>query len=145
MIGSCSTGDSAPLQHAAPGASEGLPASLPEAILTASVVDSAYGRPAEGVEICLQRRITGEWQDEARARTDEGGLAGLLPARRLTRGVYKLEFDVGSYFAGIGKVAFHPSVIVVFQVTDPDQQHHIPVLITPYSHLTYQSTPPRWP
>jgi 5-hydroxyisourate hydrolase len=36
--------------------------------------------------------------------------------------------------------AFHPEVTVVFTVADPAQNHHVPLLLSPFGYSTYRGS-----
>jgi len=109
--------------------------------ITICVVDSMHGRPAEGLAFRLQRKVGGEWQDQMQGHTDERGeVVGMLSPLAVTSGIYRVELDIDGYFASLGMVAFNPNVTMDFRVLDPTQQHHISILITPHSYLTYRSS-----
>jgi 5-hydroxyisourate hydrolase len=106
--------------------------------LTTHVLDTAHGRPAEGVAIELAR-----WQGSARevlrtvatnadGRTDEPLLAG----GELREGTYELVFAVGDYFAA----GFLDRVPVRFRVADAREHYHVPLLVSPWSYSTYRGS-----
>lgn len=107
--------------------------------ITTHVLDTARGRPAAGVAVRLERgpKLLG------RGATDEDGrLRDLLPddAPPLERGTYRLVFETERYFAGQGIASFYPEVAVVFQVRDPEQHYHVPLLLSPFGYSTYRGT-----
>jgi hydroxyisourate hydrolase len=109
--------------------------------LTTHVLDVAHGRPAEGVGIEL-------WRGEVRiatAVTNEDGRsdAALVAVGSLKVGVYELRFAVGAYFAGSGGTADPPFLDVVpvrFGIADAGADHHVPLLVTPWSYSTYRGS-----
>jgi 5-hydroxyisourate hydrolase len=111
--------------------------------LTTHVLDVAHGRPARGVGIEL-------WRDEVRiaeALTNEDGRtdAPLVAPGSLEVGVYELRFAVGTYFAGNGTDAnadppFLDVVPVRFGISDAGADHHVPLLVTPWSYSTYRGS-----
>jgi 5-hydroxyisourate hydrolase len=100
--------------------------------LSTHVLDTAKGRPAEGIAVRLETR-TGEVLDEG--LTDADGRIGPIGPERLDRGAYVLRFDTGLYVDG-----FYPEVVVVFTVADPDQHDHVPLLLSPYGYSTYRGS-----
>jgi len=62
----------------------------------------------------------------------------MIPFSEFTAGTYKLYFDTKSYFDGLGMETFYPYVEVVFQVKNPQEHHHISVLISAYGYSTYR-------
>lgn len=111
--------------------------------VTTHVLDLAAGRPAAGVAVALQARdATGGWTSLGQGATDqEGRLVGLLPAeRRLEAGVHRLVFDTGAWFTDSGLDGFYPEVSVVFEVRDPTQHYHVPLLLSAYGYSTYRGS-----
>lgn len=109
--------------------------------LTTHVLDTATGRPAVGVPISLDRQAAGGFVRVASGSTNhDGRLPGLLPEGGLDAGVWRLTFDTAAYFAASGTRGFYPEVQVVFEVTAPDQHHHVPLLLAPYGYATYRGS-----
>ncbi len=99
--------------------------------LSTHVLDTAQGHPAEGVKVRLETR---QGELLAEGETDADGRIGSL-FDGLERGAYVLRFDTGLYVDG-----FYPEVVVVFTVADPDQHHHVPLLLSPYGYSTYRGS-----
>lgn len=107
------------------------------------VIDSAQGRPAVGVGIRLERRGDTAWDGQTTGSTGIGGLVVDWSPRQVThppRGVYRLTFDVGRYFAALGIAPLFPEVTVVFPVSDPDEDFHLTLLLG--SQRTWPSQQP---
>ncbi|MGQ0734625.1 MAG: hydroxyisourate hydrolase [Acidobacteriota bacterium] len=110
--------------------------------ITTHVLDTARGRPAAGVPVALDRRVSaGEWQRIADGDTDaDGRLRTLLPdGAPLASGVYRLTFDTARYFAASGASSFYPEVTVVFESTG-EAHYHVPLLISPFGYSTYRGS-----
>ncbi|CAN5211092.1 hypothetical protein BH23GEM2_BH23GEM2_25490 [soil metagenome] len=56
------------------------------------------------------------------------------------RGTYRITFDTGAYFRAQGVAAFYPEVTVTFEVSDPQQNYHVPLLLSPYGYSTYRGS-----
>jgi 5-hydroxyisourate hydrolase len=110
--------------------------------LTTHVLDTALGRPARNVAVTLERQDAGGFIEIGRGRTDaDGRCRELLPQGvSLQTAVYRLTFDSGAYFAGRGVPAFYPQVSVVFEVREPAQHHHVPLLLSPFGYSTYRGS-----
>ncbi|HVT16336.1 MAG TPA: hydroxyisourate hydrolase [Thermoanaerobaculia bacterium] len=109
--------------------------------ITTHVLDTSRGRPASIVPVTLEVRSGRDWRRLAIAATDSDGRARLVPAgAALAAGIYRLTFDTGAYFQAHGAEAFFPSVPVVFEVRDPDQSHHVPLLLSPFGYSTYRGS-----
>lgn len=108
--------------------------------LTTHVLDTAQGRPAQGVPVLLERKTAGRWKLLGRGKTDaDGRVQALLPAGKLPFGVYRLTFDTAAYFRRIRVAGFYPEVAVVFQVRDGRHQH-VPLLLSPFGYSTYRGS-----
>ena len=100
------------------------------------VLDTVAGRPAAGVAVTLERLDENGTEVLASTSTDaDGHVADLLGGSRLKSGVYRLTFNTAAY----GNV-FYPEVTIVFRVSDPDQHHHIPLLLSEYGYTTYRGS-----
>ena len=110
--------------------------------LSTHILDTARGKPAAGVPVVLERRdAAGSFIELGRGLTDtDGRQKGLLGEQSLKSGVHRLTFDTGAYFAREGKRGFYPQVTVLFEVEDPSQHHHIPLLLSPYGYSTYRGS-----
>jgi len=109
--------------------------------LTTHVLDTASGRPAAGLPISLERAVDGGFERIGSGTTNEDGrLESPLVTDGWRAGVYRIRFDTGAYFAAHGTPGFYPYVEVVFEVTQPDEHHHVPLLLSPYGYSTYRGS-----
>jgi len=112
-------------------------------VITTHVLDVALGRPAAGVAVTLEVSDGGTgFRALGRGVTDaDGRLRSLLPAGTpLRAGTYRLTFATGPYHRALGVAAFHPEVSVAFEVRDPAQAHHVPLLLSPHGYTTYRGS-----
>jgi 5-hydroxyisourate hydrolase len=112
--------------------------------LSTHVLDLAAGQPAAGVAVRLYRRDEPEPRLVAERLTSGDGRARLLDAGELTKGPWRLAFDIGAYFAGRtppqGDAPFLDVVVVDFGVADASAPHHIPLLASPFGYSTYRGS-----
>lgn len=87
----------------------------------------------------LSRLADGVWTEVAARTTDEDGRVKSLPEGSM-RGQYRLHFETGEYFRRLGGSSFHPYIEVVFEVDDPAENHHVPLLLTPFGYSTYRGS-----
>ena len=108
--------------------------------ITTHVLDTAQGTPAAGVLIRLEHvaGVTGAVLG-AGTTDDDGRLASLGPDR-VCPGTYRLVLNTAGYFARTGQPCFFPEVSLSFVVADPDQHHHVPVLLSPFAYSTYRGS-----
>lgn len=108
--------------------------------ITTHVLDAARGTPAAGVPVRLERLDGSGYAEVAVARTDDDGRVRDLGPHRADPGTYRLRFDTGAYFAAGGRSGFFPEVCIVFTLADPDEHHHVPLLLSPYAYSTYKGS-----
>jgi len=111
--------------------------------ITTHVLDLSRGRPADGVPVTLEMQAgKDQWKEIAIGATNaDGRVSSLLPTGdEPAAGVYRLSFDTGSYFRGKGVKSFYPGVAVVFEVANPAEHYHVPLLLSPYGYSTYRGS-----
>lgn len=109
--------------------------------ITTHVLDTARGRPAAGVSVALEMRAGADWARMGVAATDDHGrVANLVAPEKFERGTYRLRFDVAAYFRAHGLESFYPEVSVTFDVRDPGQHYHVPLLLSPWGYTTYRGS-----
>jgi 5-hydroxyisourate hydrolase len=109
--------------------------------ITTHVLDVSRGRPAPGIAVVLERVGASQSGTQSRASTDaDGRVKSFTPAPSLQPGTYRLTFEVGSYFAAAGVEAFYPRVVVEFELRDPAQHYHVPLLLSPFGYSTYRGS-----
>jgi 5-hydroxyisourate hydrolase len=110
--------------------------------LTTHVLDTSLGRPAAGVAVTLARREGPGWIELGRSRTDADGRCKdlLPPGSGLQPSVYRLTFEVAAYFGARGAPSFFPEVSIAFEVREPAQHHHVPLLLSPFGYSTYRGS-----
>ena len=110
-------------------------------VITTHVLDVSRGRPARGVAVLLERVGAPQSTTLARATTDtDGRVKAFAPTPTLQAGTYRLTFEVGAYFASTDVDAFYSRVIVEFDVHDPTQHYHVPLLLSPFGYSTYRGS-----
>jgi 5-hydroxyisourate hydrolase len=111
-------------------------------MITTHILDLSQGRPAAGVRVVLASIEDGHHITIAAGVTDaEGRLKDLVPKKtKLEAALYELTFETGPYFMSRGVQPFHPRVSVMFEIADPDEHYHVPLLISPYGYTTYRGS-----
>jgi 5-hydroxyisourate hydrolase len=90
--------------------------------------------------VVLEREAAAGWQPVGRATTDAGGRASDLLSSVPEDGRYRLTFDTGAYFRGVGEAGFYPEVSVTFEVAPGEGHYHVPLLLSPFGYSTYRGS-----
>jgi len=114
--------------------------------LSTHVLDTAAGKPAEGVSWALYR-MNGDTREElASGITNHDGRtdAPLLEGDAVIVGAYELVFEVADYFQNQGvslpDPPFLDTIPLRFSIFDVTQNYHVPLLVSPYSYSTYRGS-----
>jgi 5-hydroxyisourate hydrolase len=113
--------------------------------LSTHILDTALGLPVANIAIKLSEfrdnAVGGDWHEIGSGRTDvDGRCKTLLGDAPLAARDYKLHFDTAVYFYDQRTPSLYPYVEIVFTVADPDQHHHIPLLLTANGYTTYRGS-----
>ena len=113
--------------------------------LTTHVLDTANGRPADGMALELyaiegeQRSVLKTLRTNADGRTD----GPLLAEGEFGVGLYEIVFDVAGYFAqgaDLPEPPFLGRVPIRFGIADLEAHYHVPLLVSPWSYSTYRGS-----
>ncbi|MEV4926052.1 hydroxyisourate hydrolase [Streptomyces roseoverticillatus] len=107
----------------------------PTATVSTHVLDTAAGRPAEGVAVELAARSGDDapWSVCGTAVTDADGRCTGLPGPPEGTAHVRLRFGVAKH------TAFFPEVAVAFVVA-PGEHHHVPLLLSPFGYSVYRGS-----
>lgn len=112
--------------------------------LTTHVLDTARGKPAEGIAIRLYRISGNSHKLIAETVTNDDGRtdAPLLTGKALTAGVYELVFRAGDYLRAQGAegLLFLDEVPVRFGIDNAGAHYHVPLLLSPFGYSTYRGS-----
>jgi 5-hydroxyisourate hydrolase len=110
--------------------------------ISTHILDTALGRPAAGVTVTLEREEAESWIKVSGTTTDQDGRCKhLLPeSQTLKAGRYRVRFDTAAYFT-LRKIAtLYPFVEITFEVVNPQEHYHIPLLLTANGYTTYRGS-----
>lgn len=113
--------------------------------LTTHVLDTARGKPAEGLDVQLFRLEANGWELIAEGTTNTDGRlpAPLVEGADFGPGEYELLFHVGPYLERAGfdlpQPKFLDVVPIRFGVAE-DAHYHVPLLVSPYGYSTYRGS-----
>lgn len=114
--------------------------------LTTHVLDTAQGRPGEGIKIEVYRLGAERRQLLKTVETNDDGRcdAPILEGDDLVVGEYELVFHAGDYLARQGVKDEEPRFLSViplrFGVNDASQHYHVPLLLSPFAYSTYRGS-----
>jgi 5-hydroxyisourate hydrolase len=100
----------------------------------------SLGKPASGVTCRLEKQEGSSWSEIGKGITNQDGRVDNLTEEALTSGIYRIEFLTGTYFEEKKVRAFYPVVSVQFEVSDPKQHYHVPLLLSPFGFSTYRGS-----
>lgn len=114
--------------------------------LTTHILDTAKGKPAEGITIVLfvqspEDPVTVGWRQIAIGTTNsDGRIPDLLPKDiNIEPGTYRLRFETKEYFEKQAQLTFYPFVEITFIITD-GEHYHVPLLLSPFGYSTYRGS-----
>lgn len=114
--------------------------------LSTHVLDIALGRPGAGVRLALYA-VGPDGQVLIKTETTNAdGRCGapLLEGATMQAGLYELVFEAGDYFAAQGVALptprFIDRVTLAFGIADPEQNYHVPLVVSPWSYSTYRGS-----
>ena len=114
--------------------------------LSTHVLDTASGKPAEGIRVDLfvlseeRRALVCTAVTNADGRTSSPLLAG----DTIQIGVYELVFHAAEYLRAHGHVLTDPpfldEVTIRFGISEAAGNYHVPLLLSPYGYSTYKGS-----
>jgi 5-hydroxyisourate hydrolase len=109
--------------------------------ITTHVLDTSLGRPAAGIRVQLHCKSGEAWKLIGESHTDANGrCADLMEEEKAMAGTYRLLFFSAEYFRERSTETFYSEIPVIFEVADPDQHFHVPLLISPFGYSTYRGS-----
>ena len=120
----------------APNTEVPMPASL-----STHVLDTARGRPAEGLALDLYRLEGGERVHVTATTTNADGRTDAPLLAEAALGTYEIVFRAGAYLDARDpdRRAFLGDVPVRFAIVE-DAHHHVPLLLSPFGYSTYRGS-----
>ncbi|MFC6645165.1 hydroxyisourate hydrolase [Granulicella cerasi] len=109
--------------------------------LSTHILDVNLGKPAADVSLVLSCLNEDQWDELGRGSTDaDGRCRTLLGDHHLEVGTYKIRFATSEYYAAQHITGLYPYVEIVFNVREPEQHYHIPLLLTAHGYSTYRGS-----
>jgi len=114
--------------------------------LSTHVLDITAGKPGAGIRIELYAVAPDGKKLLKQTLTNQDGRcsAALLEGPEFQAGQYELTFAAGDYFASQGHVLPAPRFIdlvtIAFGIADPEQNYHVPLVVSPWAYSTYRGS-----
>jgi 5-hydroxyisourate hydrolase len=114
--------------------------------LTTHMLDTANGKPAEGVKIDFSVLAGDAYRLIRTVHTDADGRNAepLLTAETMKVGQYQLVFHIAEYFTKLGNILPNPpfleKAVIQFGMADASSHYHVPLLASPWSFTTYRGS-----
>lgn len=109
--------------------------------LTTHILDMGLGQPAANVRVTVNRQTSEGWQTVANGDTNANGRIELWqPNFELQPGIYSLHFATKAYFAKNNEATFFPAVELQFEVLNPTEHYHVPLLLNRFGFTTYRGS-----
>ena len=118
----------------------------PKAKITSHILDLSRGKPASNIYAKLYKRDEinkEEWQLIGNDVSNEDGrITQLLKNESMSIevGVYKIIFESGLYYKQQSLDTFYPEISIVFNIANPIQHYHVPLLLNQFGFSTYRGS-----
>lgn len=108
--------------------------------LSVHVLNLQDGLPSAGVTVKLEKQDGKNWTAlNSDITNEQGRITALYPnEKKLEKGVYRVTFQTGEWFAKQNASSFFPEIPVIFTVDAAVPHYHIPLLLSPYGFSTYR-------
>lgn len=109
--------------------------------ITSHVLDTTKGKPAAGIRLQLLHLAENTREIGRDVTNGDGRATRLLPDDyELAPGFYQLIFETAAYFEYQGSESFYPVVTITFEVANPTEHYHVPLLLSPFGYSTYRGS-----
>ena len=112
--------------------------------LTTHCLDTYSGKPAKGVKVDVYLVSDKREKLNSTVLNNNGrSEKPLVEGVNFKEGQYELVFFVGDYFKKITDLPATPflnEIVIKFGVSNPKENYHVPLLVTPWSYSTYRGS-----
>ncbi len=114
--------------------------------LTTHVLDTANGRPAEGIKIALYRVSGNSHRKIAEGVTNADGRTEIpiLDGKAFKPGQYEMIFFAGDYLESVTPDLPNPKFLdqipIRFGIAETGGHYHVPLLLSPFGYSTYRGS-----
>lgn len=107
-------------------------------MISTHILDTHLGEPAEGVTVELQMQDGDSWKSISSGVTNSDGR--IVYECPYEEGVYRLDFEIESYYAKTKQEFFFMSVPIIFKISNTERKYHVPLLLNPFGYTTYRGS-----
>jgi len=106
--------------------------------ITTHVLDLTSGKPVFEIPVKLEFLEGSSWKELASAKTNKDGRVEdlLQPGSKANTGQYRIHFQTSKVFPS----GFYPEVSIHFEIKNPAEHHHVPLLLGPFGYSTYRGS-----
>ncbi|KFX20376.1 hydroxyisourate hydrolase [Pectobacterium betavasculorum] len=108
--------------------------------LSTHILDIAFGHPAIGVKVRLERHDAACWCTIAEDVTNGDGRIAAFVNEPLPAGHYRLTAAIGDWFAEAKRESLFVEAQIDFRLSASGGHYHLPFLISPWSWSTYRGS-----
>ena len=109
--------------------------------ITTHVLDTAKGKPASNISVCLEKKTDNGWTNVSTGITDsDGRVSAWGESFDLEQNTYRITFSTGEYFKATSEDTFYPEASISFNVKNTDQHYHVPLLLSNFGFATYRGS-----
>ena len=109
--------------------------------ISTHVLDISRGEPGSGLSATLEIKTSAGWELQGSGTTDvDGRIENLHSEEVVKTGLYRLTFDTDSYFRFMQQESFFPQVVIIFEVSQAEENYHLPLLLNAYGYTTYRGS-----
>ena len=106
--------------------------------ITTHVLDTALGRPAEGIPVTL---FDGEKEVGRGITNADGRVTDLVPeGTSMMAGTYHIRFETDAYLEQTASGNFYPYVEITFRINEQSSHYPVPLLLSPFGYSTYRGS-----
>lgn len=110
--------------------------------ISTHILDTILGKPASHVQVQLEIFENDRWSVLAKTQTNADGRIGnfLDASKETAAGTYRITFELEEYHARMQRQPFYPYVHIVFQIDQPFENFHIPLILNGFGYSTYRGS-----
>ncbi len=107
-------------------------------MISTHILDTSWGNAAANVSVRLELKEGQGWKLISNEKTNADGRAVFSVAAQV--GVYRLSFDIETYYSQLGQASFFHEPQIAFSIKDCNRKYHVPLLLNPFGYTTYRGT-----